>query len=171
MPKKATSPIDKIRSVNPTNPNFNLGFGANVAVFIVVLIIIVLVLVLHYAMYTWTEELEKTGCECSDLWHRNIIHWIALILVIIIPINVVIQIYKVKSPLLIPYSFILVVLQVFYIAMIFDYITKLKKLECECSESWKREYGYIGSIVYIGYFGLLLLLLILGLVMFGFMHK
>lgn len=171
MPKKATSPIDKIRSVNPTNPNFNLGFGANVAVFIVVLIIIVLVLVLHYAMYTWTEELEKTGCECSDLWHRNIIHWIALILVIIIPINVVIQIYKVKSPLLIPYSFILIILQVFYIAMIFDYITKLKKLECECSESWKREYGYIGSIVYIGYFGLLLLLLILGLLMFGFMHK
>ena len=102
MPKKESSPIDKIRSVNPTNPNFNLGFGANVAVFIVVLIIIVLVLVLHYAMYTWTEELEKTGCECSDLWHRNIIHWIALVLVIIIPINVVIQIYKVKSPLLEP---------------------------------------------------------------------
>lgn len=171
MPKKASSPIDKIRSVNPTNPNFNLGFGANLAVFIVALIILVLVLVLHYAMYTWTEELEKTGCECSDLWHRNIIHWIALILVIIIPINVVIQIYKVKSPLLIPYSFILIILQVFYIAMIFDYITKLKKLECECSESWKREYGYIGSIVYIGYFGLLLLLLILGLLMFGFMHK
>ena len=169
MPKKASSPIDQIRSVNPANPN--LGFGTNVAVFIVVLIIVVLVLVLHYAMYTWTEELEKTGCECSDLWHRNIIHWIALILVIIIPINILIQINKVKSKLLIPYSFILVALQVFYIAMIFDYITKLKKLECECSESWKREYGYIGSIVYIGYFGLILLLLILGLVMFGFMRK
>lgn len=170
MPKKTSSPIDKIRSVNPANPNFNLGF-ANVAVFIVVLIIIVLVLVLHYAMYTWTEELEKTGCECADLWHRNIIHWIALILVIIIPINIIIQIYKVKSQLLIPYRFILIALQVFYIAMIFDYITKLKKLECECSESWKREYGYIGSIVYIGCFGLILLLLILGLLMFGFMNK
>jgi len=171
MPKKASNSIDQIRSANPANPNFNLGFGTNVAVFIVVLIIVVLVLVLHYAMYTWTEELEKTGCECSDLWHRNIIHWIALILVIIIPINILIQINKVKSKLLIPYSFILVALQVFYTAMIFDYITKLKKLECECSESWKREYGYIGSIVYIGYFGLILLLLILGLVMFGFMRK
>tara|TARA_B100001758_G_scaffold125409_1_gene107939 strand:+ start:2845 stop:3357 length:513 start_codon:yes stop_codon:yes gene_type:complete len=170
MPKKASSPIDKIRSVNPANPNFDLNF-ANVATLIIISIIVILVLVLHYSMYTWTEELEKTGCECSDLWHRNIIHWIALILVIIIPINILIQIYKVKSSLLIPYRFILVVLQVFYIAMIFDYITKLKKLECECSESWKREYGYIGSIVYIGYFGLILLLLILGLLMFGFMHK
>jgi hypothetical protein len=170
MPKKASNSIDQIRSANPTNPDFNLNF-ANVAAFIVLLIIVVLVLVLHYSMYTWTEELEKTGCECSDLWHRNIIHWIALILVIIIPINILIQIYKVKSKLLIPYSLILVVLQVFYIAMIFDYITKLKKLECECSESWKREYGYIGSIVYIGYFGLILLLLILGLLMFGFMRK
>ncbi len=170
MPKKASSPIDKIRSVNPANPNFDLNF-ANVATLIIISIIVILVLVLHYSMYTWTEELEKTGCECSDLWHRNIIHWIALVLVIIIPINILIQIYKVKSSLLIPYRFILVVLQVFYIAMIFDYITKLKKLECECSESWKREYGYIGSIVYIGYFGLILLLLILGLLMFGFMHK
>lgn len=171
MPKKSSSSVEQIRSVNPANPNFNLGFGTNVAVFIVALIIVVLVLVLHYAMYTWTEELEKTGCECSDLWHRNIIHWIALILLIIIPINILIVIYKVKSQLLIPYRFILVVLQIFYIAMIFDYITKLKKLECECSESWKREYGYIGSIVYIGYFGLILLLLILGLLMFGFTGK
>lgn len=171
MPKKASSSVDQIRSVNPANPNFNLGFTTNVAVFLIALIIIVLVLVLHYAMYTWTEELEKTGCECSDLWYRNFIHWIALVLMIIIPINIVIQIYKIKSQLLIPYTFILVVLQISYIVMIFDYITKLKKLECECSESWKREYGYIGSIVYICYFGLILLLLILGLVMVGFMHK
>jgi len=174
MPKKTSSPIDQIRSLNPTNPtnpNFNLGFEMNVAIFIISLIIIILVLVLHYSMYTWTEELEKNGCKCSDLWHRNFIHWIALILVIIIPINVLIKIYNIKSPLLIPYTFILGVLQIFYIGMIFDYITKLKKLECECSESWKREYGYIGSIVYICYFGLLLLLLILGIFIFGFMHK
>ena len=65
----------------------------------------------------------------------------------------------IKSPLIIPYSFILFVLQISYVAIIFDYITKLKKLQCECSESWKREYGYIGSIVYFCYFGLILLLL------------
>lgn len=171
MPKKASNSVEQIRSANPTNPNFNLGFGTNVAVLLILLIIAILVIVLHYSMYTWTEELEKTGCECSDLWHRNIIHWIALILMIIIPINILIKIYKIKSHLLIPYSFILVVLQLFYIAMIFDYITKLKKLECECSESWKREYGYIGSIVYFCYFGLILLLLILGLLMFGFTGK
>ena len=44
-----------------------------------------------------TEELEKTGCECSDLWHRNIIHWIALILVIIIPINILIILTKLST--------------------------------------------------------------------------
>ena len=174
MPKKTSSPIDQIRSLNPTNPtnpNFNLGFEMNVAIFIISLIIIILVLVLHYSMYTWTEELEKNGCKCSDLWHRNFIHWIALILVIIIPINVLIKIYNIKSPLLIPYTFILVVLQLFYIGTIFDYITKLKKLECECSESWKREYGYIGSIVYIGYLGLILLIGILSGLMYFFMSK
>lgn len=171
MPKKASSSVEQIRSVNPANPNFNLGFSTNVAVFLIALIIAILVIVLHYSMYTWTEELEKTGCECSDLWHRNFIHWFALVLMIIIPINILIQLYKIKSQLLIPYTFILVVLQISYVAMIFDYITKLKKLECECSESWKREYGYIGSIVYFCYFGLILLLLILGLVMVGFSGK
>jgi len=171
MPKKALSPIDTIRSVNPTNPNFKLGSFTNVAIFIVVLIIIVLVIVLHFSMYTWTKELEKNGCECSDLWHRNIIHWIALLLLIIIPINFLIKIANVKSKLLIPYGVVLVVLQIFYSAIVFDYITKLKKLECECSGNWKREYGYIGSIVYIGYFGLLLLILILALLMFVFMRK
>ena len=167
MVKKTPTTMDKNKLLDS---DFKSGF-ANFTILIVSLIIFIIVIILHYSMYSWTEELEKTGCECSDLWQRNIIHWIALTMIIIIPINILLRIAKVKIELFIPYYFILVILQVFYISIIFDYITKLKKLECECSESWKREYGYIGSIVYIGYFGLILLLLILGLVMVGFMHK
>lgn len=152
------------------NSNFESGF-ANFTLLIVSLIIFIIVIILHYSMYTWTEELEKTGCECSNLWQRNIIHWIALIMLIIIPINMLLRFAKIKMELLIPYSFILVILQIFYISIIFDYITKLKKLECECSESWKREYGYIGSIVYIGYLGLILLIGILWVLMYFFISK
>jgi len=167
MVKKTPTTMDKNKLLDS---DFKSGF-ANFTILIVSLIIFIIVIILHYSMYTWTEELEKTGCECSDLWQRNIIHWIALTMIIIIPINILLRIAKVKIELFIPYYFILVILQVFYISIIFDYITKLKKLECECSESWKREYGYIGSIVYIGYLGLILLLGILWLLMFFFTKK
>ena len=167
MVKKTPNTMNKNKLLNS---NFESGF-ANFTLLIVSLIIFIIVIILHYSMYTWTEELEKTGCECSNLWQRNIIHWIALIMLIIIPINMLLRFAKIKMELLIPYSFILVILQIFYISIIFDYITKLKKLECECSESWKRGYGYIGSIVYIGYLGLILLIGILWVLMYFFISK
>jgi hypothetical protein len=143
--------------------------------FIINIILITLILVLHYAMYTWTEELEKTGCECSNLWHRNVIHWFGLVIVILNVIywlmeffNIDQKIYYRNGSLTLfaaPFSSLILILTVSYISIIFDYITKLKKLECHCSESWKRDYGYIGSIVYIASYSLGLLLFIIGMLM------
>ena len=143
--------------------------------FIINIILITLILVLHYAMYTWTEELEKTGCECSNLWHRNVIHWFGLVIVILNVIywlmeffNIDQKIYYRNGSLTLfaaPFPFLILILTVSYISIIFDYITKLKKLECHCSESWKRDYGYIGSIVYIASYSLGFLLFIIGMLM------
>ena len=59
--------------------------------------------------------------------------------------------------------FIYAILFIIYIGVIFDYISKLKKLQCKCSESWKREYGYISSIVYIVMYSISALFLIFGI--------
>ena len=143
--------------------------------FIINIILITLILVLHYAMYTWTEELEKTGCECSNLWHRNVIHWFGLVIVILNVIYWLIEFFNIDQKIYYrngsltlfaaPFSSLILILTVSYISIIFDYITKLKKLECHCSESWKRDYGYIGSIVYIASYSLGLLLFIIGMLM------
>ena len=143
--------------------------------FIINIILITLILVLHYAMYTWTEELEKTGCECSNLWHRNVIHWFGLVIVILNVIYWVMEFFNIDQKIYYrngsltlfaaPFPFLILILTVSYISIIFDYITKLKKLECHCSESWKRDYGYIGSIVYIASYSLGLLLFIIGMLM------
>ena len=143
--------------------------------FIINIILITLILVLHYAMYTWTEELEKTGCECSNLWHRNVIHWFGLVIVILNVIYWLIEFFNIDQKIYYrngsltlfaaPFSSLIIILTVSYISIIFDYITKLKKLECHCSESWKRDYGYIGSIVYIASYSLGLLLFIIGMLM------
>jgi magnesium-transporting ATPase (P-type) len=141
---------------------------------ILALILLTFIVVLHYAMYTWTEELEKIGCECSNLWHRNIIHWLALVIVILTVTNISITLfslfnnkvyYNINSFTLF-YAllrFIYAILFIIYIGLIYDYISKLKELQCKCSESWKREYGYISSIVYIVMYSISALLLIFGI--------
>lgn len=134
-------------------------------------IVITLIIILHYSMFSWTNELEKTGCSCSDLWHRNIIHWIALVILIFIAVNMLLIIAKVKSQLFSAFAGLIGIVNVFYIILIYDYISKLKNLECKCSEDWKREYGYIGSIVYLSFYGLIMLILLTFILTVGFKSK
>ena len=180
MPKSVSSPIKKSvsspikKSVSSPINNKPIPPTLLIVVSIMALIINTFLLVLHYAMYTWTEELEKTGCECSNLWHRNIIHWLAIVLVIIIIIDIVILAFtygKEQNPYMIVYSFITVLMFITYIVIILDYITKLKNLECECSESWKREYGYIGIIAYISLLGLILILPLIFLIILAIKNR
>tara|TARA_B000000477_G_scaffold113564_1_gene109165 strand:- start:931 stop:1422 length:492 start_codon:yes stop_codon:yes gene_type:complete len=135
------------------------------------IIVITLVIILHYSMFSWTNELEKTGCSCSDLWHRNIIHWIAFVILIFIGVNMLLIIAKVKSQLFSAFAGLIGIVNVFYIILIYDYISKLKNLECKCSEDWKREYGYIGSIVYLSFYGLIMLILLTFILTVGFRSK
>ena len=137
-------------------------------------IIIVLIVFLHYTIYTWTAELEKTGCECSNLWHRNIIHWFALVIIILNVIYYLLQFFNIDHRVYYsdnnaglyanfsPFVLLISIITIIYMGLIYDYITKLKKLECECSESWKREYGYISNIVYMALYILAFLLAIIG---------
>jgi|TARA_B100000497_G_C7492606_1_gene301422 hypothetical protein len=158
--------LDSIENISSGNLNVN-----TIAFIIIYLIIFTFIIILHHSMYTWTEELEKNGCECSDLWQRNVIHWVALILLIAIGINVVFLIANIKSKVFDVFRILASILQIFYIAFIFDYITKLKKLECKCSENWKREYGYISSIIYIVIYGIFLLSIISTILLFIFLKK
>lgn len=144
-------------SNNKSNINMN-----TITLLVITVIVSALVIILHYSMYTWTQELEKQGCECSDMWHRNIVHWLALILLILIPVNIMIQYFKIKNILINTYSTIVGLSFIAYICIVIDYIRKLKQLECECSEDWKREYGYIFSVIYISLIAIIIFSGILG---------
>lgn len=162
--KSTTSTKSPINEVKTTLQNTtSLISNINAITFIIISIIITaLVIVLHYSMHTWTKELEKQGCECSDMWHRNIVHWLALIFLILIPINIMIRYFKINNIFTNMYSIIIGVTFITYICIIIDYIRKLKELECQCSESWKREYGYIFSIIYISLLAIVLFSIIMG---------
>lgn len=160
MPKSTSTQINKTKPIEPNKQSISIY----IIISIIALIIISLTIILHYAMYTWTTELEKNGCECSNLWHRDFINILVSIIVIMIITILVIMFLNTKYNLssLISYlSFINGVIFFTYILIILDYISKLKALNCECSESWKREYGYIFSIVYISLYILIFIFTII----------
>ena len=153
------------KSKNPIeilSPSVSVNLDTqNITAVIIFIISSIITLSLHYAIYTWTEELEKTGCQCSNMWHRNIIHWMALILAIFVVIIMLFRIANITSKAFKAFIVVVFIIGLFYLAMVLDYITKLKTLECQCSESWKRDYGYIYSLVSIIFVSIVLVFSIL----------
>ena len=50
----------------------------------------VLTFALHIFMYQWTNKLEEQNCDCSDLWHRNIVNKLAIGLIGLFFVNLII---------------------------------------------------------------------------------
>ncbi len=121
----------------------------------------VLLTILHYSMYTWTNTLTQIDCKCSDSVIRNILNAIALIFLIMIPY----RIYNYKDGFYQSYfkTFIFL-LSIIYYSLIIYYIDKLNKTACECSDSWKKDYSFITSILFLS---LIILLIIAKLVLFS----
>ena len=49
------------------------------------IIILITTIILHYALYTWTNDLKKLGCKCSSGTVRDVINMLALIFLLLIP--------------------------------------------------------------------------------------
>jgi hypothetical protein len=111
---------------------------------------VILLFLLHYFMYIWTKELENKNCDCSDIIHRKIINYGSIVFFIILIfnyINIITNNIFIKPSIFI--SILLTTISIIYLSIIIDYIRKLKEKQCECSEDWKRKYGYIFSIIYL----------------------
>ncbi len=129
------------------------------------IISVLIVIIFYILMYIWITELEKQGCNCSELWHRDIIKYSSIILlvnVILLFSNVMQKILQHKklnnleSIWLFGSSFITIT----FFSILLDYIIKLKSLEnCICSEDWKRELGFYYSILYFAMLGINILVL------------
>lgn len=122
----------------------------NISYIIQITISAILLSLLHYFMYIWTKELENKNCDCSDIIHRKIINYgsiVFFILLIFNYINIITNGIFIKTSIYL--SMLFTIISIIYISIIIDYIRKLKEKQCECSENWKRKYGYIYSIIYL----------------------
>jgi hypothetical protein len=103
--------------------------------FLVVFIVIQL-LIINYLM-----KLEKIGCACAMDWRRNYI--IAYFVVSIL--------YAIIAPLLDPkllpiIQTVYVVFGIINVVYVIQYVHRLKREKCACSESVYREVMYVVSI-------------------------
>ena len=155
---------------------FYVGYSITISI-----IIITIIAFFIFVLYTWVDTMEKDGCDCSHLWHKDYVKFglmflLAYNIFIMIIINAnpkmqFIYIYYISK-----YTYIYLdifkliggLLTIIYWAIVLDYIIKLKELACGCSEDWKREFAYICSIVY---FTFLLLMAIIIISILGFYYK
>lgn len=114
-------------------------------------IIVLFLIVIYYLLYKWNLELEKEGCDCSDLWHREFIKYV-------IPFIILIQLLL-MSTIILPsiknnvvwntVRPLLSIITVVFIVVLFDFTRRLKEKQCKCSENWIREFGFYSSLILI----------------------
>jgi len=116
-------------------------------------------LVLPITVYTWIVKLEKTGCECSKDWRRNFIHFYVIFNMILVVSSIILLFFKGVVimdvvPLL---GFASAALALTFVIVTVQYVQRLKREKCACSEDTRRNVMYIWALVQ-GFISLIALL-------------
>lgn len=115
----------------------------------------------------WINKLETTKCSCSDNWERdymkNYLYFIIsftvtnIILTILLQTNISLIIKNLFGKIITSIIFyLLLFVSLAYTVITIDYITKLKNIDCKCSEDIKREVTYIFQIIIASLYALIL---------------
>ncbi len=129
------------------------------------IIVLIITIILHYSLYTWTNDLKKIKCKCSEGTVRDVINMLALIFLLLIPYRMLN--YKDKYFTAFFNNFIAIISITYFILIIY-YISKLNKEACLCSNNWKKNYSFITTIIFSC---LILFLITLKLILFSLLQN
>ena len=129
------------------------------------IILLITTIILHYSLYSWTNDLKKIKCKCSEGTVRDLINMLALIFLLLIPYRMLN--YKDKYFTAFFNNFIAVISITYFILIIY-YINKLNKEACLCSDNWRKDYSFITTIVFSS---LILFILTLKLILFSLLQN
>ena len=129
------------------------------------IILLITTIILHYSLYSWTNDLKKIKCKCSEGTVRDVINMLALIFLLLIPYRMLN--YKDKYFTVFFNNFIAVI-SITYIILIIYYINKLNKEACLCSDNWRKDYSFITIIVFGS---LILFIMTLKLILFSLLQN
>lgn len=123
--------------------------------------------------YTWLINLEKINCACSESWMRKYIKYYLIVYIALFGISLFVNVAiylldmnltEIRSnPLIIIFNTLISIFNIFAIPNIIIsiiFITKLKEMNCECSEDIKREVYWVYNIVLASVLALTVLMLL-----------
>ena len=132
------------------------------AYLLISLTFIIITFILHFAIFTLTKKLEKDDCKCSDMWHKNVLHVLSFIFIILTPF----KIYNKFNPIFnFPYKIIITIIAIFYYILIINFVHRLNYKTCQCSNDWKKYYSLYVSIFMLT---LIFISIVLYLILFTF---
>lgn len=107
-----------------------------------------------YAIYVhhYVVRLERIGCDCAMDFRRSYIQWYTLALIVIGVVNVALRLsggaggLAVISLVLSP---IVALATIVYVVFVLQYVDRLRREKCECSETMARAVLYIVTVVHI----------------------
>jgi hypothetical protein len=133
--------------------------------------------------YTWLVNLEKINCACSESWMRKYIKYYltAYLALFGVSLFVNIAIYLLDmnlneiraNPLIIIFNTVISIFNIFAIPNIIIsiiFITRLKEMNCECSEDIKREVYWVYNIVLASILALTVLMLLVAFTGWSFAY-
>ena len=158
--------------------NYNmLGAIAMLIVFTIPIIII------YSLTLQWIDKLEKTNCSCSEGSQRDFIKYYLYAYLVLIGLTVVIAIisvfvefssmkfFKVFRPFISLIRTLMAILSIANIIVSIIYISKLKEIDCKCSEDIRREIYYIWSIISLVVNAVVFLFMIIAAVWIYFLFR
>lgn len=129
------------------------------------IILLITTIILHYSLYTWTNDLKKIKCKCSEGTVRDVINMLALIFLLLIPYRMLNYKDKYFTEF---FNKFIAVISITYFILIIYYISKLNKEACLCSDNWRKDYSFITTIVFGS---LMLFIMTLKLILFSLLQN
>ena len=93
--------------------------------------------VIPIVIYVWIDNMEKSGCACSESWKTTFLR-------VTILIGVITSLFPVRSHALL---FALILFNLTEAAVMMSYVIDLTVAKCECSNDWKKYAALVWPIL------------------------
>jgi hypothetical protein len=159
----------KQRQTMDQNQNPNQKYNST-AIKSVLIFIMLLTIGLYSYMLNYIFKLESTGCECAKDWRRDYIQYYLMLLIVYVVVQICVltmgdlaAVIRMNMHL----TAIMLVLGILFVVFTLQYVHRLKKIKCKCSEDTARNVLQLVAIIDAVIFSIGALHLIIGLVVFG----
>ena len=110
---------------------------------IFVYVYLMLVVVEHAITYNFAKRLLEDNCECSDTWKRKAV----LGMTAFNFFTVFVSLLHIGNTYPASYIWFLSMYSLLYLALVFSYVSELRRKECKCSSGMDSDFIYYTRLI------------------------